>query len=248
MNRFIGMFFLMSILSMTAACGQTLENKNGESEQKELHILDVELSGPKKLDINQEGEFIAQVSLGEEKVNDADEVEFEIWLDGNKDKSEMVRAEELGEGKYAVSKKFDKEGTYTIQSHVTARDQHTMPKMTVQVGAGSPSNQSHGSTHSHEHGAVKISLKESSAIQSGTEVPLVVQINKNDKPLKGAQVRFEIWEADSKKHDWIDAAESEEEAYEGTYTFKEKGKYEIQIHVENNEGLHEHKQFQVNVK
>ena len=45
----------------------------------------------------------------------------------------MKKVKENKDGKYTLKYKFDEEGTYNITSHVTARDQHTMPNKDINI-------------------------------------------------------------------------------------------------------------------
>jgi hypothetical protein len=49
-------------------------------------------------------------------------------------------------------------------------------------------------------------------------------------------------------NDWIEAKETVEGTYEGKYVFPEPGTYYVQIHVEKEEGLHEHSKKTIEVQ
>ncbi|MEB3102602.1 FixH family protein [Ferviditalea candida] len=76
----------------------------------------------------------AWVTQGSEYVDDADEVEFEIW---NKtrpdDKHELIKGKLQGKGVYSIQKTFDAPGSYYVVSHVTARGMHNMPRKELTV-------------------------------------------------------------------------------------------------------------------
>jgi hypothetical protein len=67
------------------------------------------------------------IRQGEELVDDAGEVLFEIWRDGQ-DKHEMIQANPQGEGRYSTQIVFPNAGRYHVMYHVTARDMHSMDK------------------------------------------------------------------------------------------------------------------------
>lgn len=71
--------------------------------------------------------LLATVAQGDETVDDADEVKFEIWRDGDT-KHEEIPAKPQGKGEYAITTTFQEAGTYHVISHVTARGMHTMPE------------------------------------------------------------------------------------------------------------------------
>lgn len=74
----------------------------------------------------------ALVTQGDKKVNDADDVMFEIWKKGE-DHHQKKKGKSQGNGVYSVANTFDSSGTYVIMSHVTAHGQHTMPKKSITV-------------------------------------------------------------------------------------------------------------------
>lgn len=125
-----------SILFLTglAACSHN-NDKNTSNGQPEM--LNVELSiKPESGEVNQPITFESKVTQGHEKVKDADEVVFEIWR--SKDQNhEMIKIKHFDNGIYRLEKSFQKEGTYYIVSHVTARNMHNMPKKEFTVGAPS---------------------------------------------------------------------------------------------------------------
>ncbi|MBL3649997.1 FixH family protein [Bacillus sp. RHFS10] len=128
-------------------CGSD-ENKANTAETPE--VLDVKLTGPEKVNAGESAAYEAAVSYGDEAVTDADEVEFEVWKEGEKDASHMFKAKQE-KGLYRLETTFKEDGVYTVQSHVTAKKQHSMPTIKVQVGnADAVSNQSEDE-HSHNH-------------------------------------------------------------------------------------------------
>ncbi|WP_035346959.1 FixH family protein [Halalkalibacter hemicellulosilyticus] len=75
-----------------------------------------------------------KVTQGNENVDDAEEVEFEVWKHGKKDESDMISGEHQGDGIYEISYTFVDDGVYNVTSHVTARGMHVMPTKQVIVG------------------------------------------------------------------------------------------------------------------
>lgn len=130
-------FFLASFaLILIAACSHT---EHGEEQA----ILNVKIEAKSPIDVNKATEIACVVTYGNEKVDDADEVKFEIWKQGS-EKHEMLPAKNKGNGKYAVTKTFTEAGTYSIVAHVTARNMHNMPKTDIVVGNPSASSMEKG--------------------------------------------------------------------------------------------------------
>ncbi len=125
------------VISVLAACGNDKkEEEHNHSEHKSSdkpQALEVALNVPKEAESGEEVELSAEVTLGKEKVKDADEVMFEIVKDGDKGSSEMKKVKENKDGVYKLKYKFKDAGKYNVTSHVTARDQHTMPNKDIVI-------------------------------------------------------------------------------------------------------------------
>lgn len=237
---------LMPSLFLFAACAQ---EKNGEKPEKPA-ILEVKIEAADHIELNKETTIACVVTYGEEKVDDADEVKFEIWKHGS-EKHDMLKAKNEGSGKYSVTKTFTEPGTYSVVAHVTARNMHNMPKKDIIVGQESEQQHENAENHhndghsGHSYAGLSITLqsKEYVANQSAS---LTAQIAHDGKPLTNATVRFEVWKNNG-KHEFIDASEAQAGQYEAATTFQEKGTYSVKIHVEAKE-LHEHQLEQITVK
>jgi tetrahydromethanopterin S-methyltransferase subunit B len=132
----------LCMLILASCSGQTDKPKPNSMPQ----MLDVKLSiTPEKGVVNQPITFNAKVSQGKEKVNDADEVTFEIWrsLDPNHEKMNVKQGKD---GVCSLSKTFKQDGTYYVISHVTARGMHNMPKKEFVIGQ--PSEEETSKTNS----------------------------------------------------------------------------------------------------
>lgn len=232
-------FLFLLTLILLAACGHN-ENEQSEKGEVEVYPLEVDLQVPEQGETNQEISLKAMVTYGDEKVENANEVQFEVWKDGEKEKSEIVEAPHVGNGIYEISYTFKEDGIYFVQSHVTAKDQHNMPKK--QIIIGSKTGEEHGGhseLNNHHHGKVEMELFIDKQILVNQKTTLKANITKNDAPISNASVHFEVWKEDSHDHEWIETNEISKGFYEGSFTFKESGKYFVQIHVKKN-GLHEH--------
>lgn len=135
MKRKTGLIWLcLALILLTlSACG-----KSGNSAQHasvdSLEPIKVELHVPAEVKAGESITFEAKVTHQGQDVNDAKEVMFEFWKEG--DSAEDHRKEVVegaGEGKYVLETGFDEPGTYHVISHVTARDQHSMPEVTFTV-------------------------------------------------------------------------------------------------------------------
>ncbi|MBB3906392.1 FixH family protein [Anoxybacteroides rupiense] len=244
MKVYIRLMLAMMVVLLISACGQTKDQSADEPA-----ILDVKIDVKSPIELQKKTEIACIVTYGKEKVNDADEVKFEIWKQGN-DQHEMISAKSKGNGKYAIEKTFTEAGTYSVVAHVTARNMHNMPKTDVIVGdnAGSASeHEESGSDHSHHDDAAGVAVTlHPQMFTVNKEEPIVADIAYNGQPLTAAKVRFEIWK-DQMKHEFIDANEQGSGKYQAKTVFKEKGTFSVKVHVETNE-LHEHQVKQVIVQ
>jgi hypothetical protein len=253
LKKILLIFALISLL--LAACNnQTPEKKVGENE--ELQMIDVAIQlDPEKADPGQEVTIKAAVTQGDEKVEDADEVKFEVWKHGEED-HEMVEGKHVGEGIYSIKKTFNEEGTYYVVAHVTARGMHNMPKKEFIIGQPSKTTEEQNQTsehnhnnegHKHGYSNATIEFNKQEPFKVNEKKTLSVQVKKESQPVKGAHVSFEIWKEGESKHQYIEAKESKDGQYEAVYTFPTDGNYHVKIHVENQE-LHEHLEETVQVK
>lgn len=104
-------------------------------EETSMEIVEVEMELPENVTEQEEVTVKTLVTQGEEKVEDAKEVQFEIWnVEKGKENSVLLDAEHVGNGVYEVKHSFENKGVYRVQSHVTARDMHVMPTKQMVVG------------------------------------------------------------------------------------------------------------------
>lgn len=107
---------------------------NNKEELPEFVEVTVETE-PSTISINQEIKIMAKVTQGEEVVTDADEMQFEIWKEGQSDdEHEKIDGQlDKKEKIYYLDKTFLEPGKYYVIAHVTAREMHTMPKIEIEV-------------------------------------------------------------------------------------------------------------------
>lgn len=254
------LFMLCAILAlvMLAACGKddsdtNKKNADKEKDEDKLVELKVDLDTPEKADVDEKVHLKATVTFDGDEVKDADEVEYEIWEKGVKGDSQMHEAKNNKDGTYTLETSFDKDGDYDVQVHVTAREQHNMPKTTIVVGEGS--SEEHADHESadehHEHGKTEgfsMHFMEPENVKAKDKEDLIVHLQLDDKPLEKAKVRYEIVRGNEKKVEWPEAKEIKAGEYKANFEFAEKGTYKITVHVENDEGLHEHEEHELVVK
>ncbi len=150
MKRFLAIGSILTAL-LLGACGTNEEQKDqGATSSDEVpEILEVDLTVPETAVAGEEVTFTASVTQGEEIVEDANEVKFEV-LNLSSGEKEMIEAS-LNEDKlYTIDYTFKTNGTYDITSHVTARSMHTMPTKQISITGGeeaaSAATEEHAST------------------------------------------------------------------------------------------------------
>lgn len=129
-------FVFLLIAGCAADSDQTSEEKNDHKDmsmEEQPQMLEANIIVPEAISPKKEATLKVEVTQGDEVVDDASEVMFEIWQD-DKEKSEMIKAEHEGNGVYSITKQFEQDGIYHVQTHVTARDLHVMPTKQFVVG------------------------------------------------------------------------------------------------------------------
>ncbi len=274
MKKFTLLISLLSLL-MLAACGSSNNNENTNGNSDNIpNMVEVEIKLPEEIEPNEEVKIEALVTQGDEHVEDANEVTFEVWKQGQEADHEMLEADNDGKGVYSITKTFEEEGFYYVVAHTTARDMHVMPRVEVTVGNPDPSkheeddhNHKHGEeghshdhethektdhddhhSHGHEHeNTLHMTLQHAKTVKANQETTLSTELKQEETPFTGANVRFEIWHEDSEKHEFIDAEEKSDGLYEAKATMNESGLHYVQIHVEKDE-LHEHQMEELEVQ
>ncbi|MGG1479695.1 FixH family protein [Bacillus smithii] len=134
MRKWLLLIFIVVFGLVATACSGNGKEKTEKSEVSSTPIpLDVSIRLPKAIQPNQEVKVEAVVTQGREKVDDADEVKFEIWKKGQAN-HKMLTGKHEKDGIYSVQTTFAEKGAYYVVSHVTARGIHNMPQKEFWVG------------------------------------------------------------------------------------------------------------------
>lgn len=119
---------------MLTGCGAEEESHTNHEETTFQEIV-VQIQTAEQLPVGEEVVLSAKVSQGEEAVDDADKVEFEVWESGLRDEGKMIEGKLTKDGVYEANHTFDHDGVYYMYAHTTARGLHTMPKQKLTVGS-----------------------------------------------------------------------------------------------------------------
>ncbi|MHA7138805.1 FixH family protein [Rossellomorea arthrocnemi] len=125
----LGIGLLIGVLS---AC--TGNSTSSESESEISQLVEVDITLPEKISPEEESNLKVKVTQAGESVEDADDIQFEVWKMNDNEESEMIKATHEKDGVYSIRKTFNEAGIYYVQTHVTARDMHVMPKKQFLVG------------------------------------------------------------------------------------------------------------------
>lgn len=134
MKKIMGIFMLFGLLVL-AACGEEDDTTDAGTN---INPIETSFNSAETAESGDEMTLSVTVVQGQELVEDADEVVFEVWQSGHRDKSEMIQAKHTEDGVYEAETSFDEEGLYFAQAHTTARRLHAMPKQEITVGNPAP--------------------------------------------------------------------------------------------------------------
>lgn len=255
-------FTFLLLLVVLFGCSKDNNESQQDVSSPALDFIEVTIQTPEKININEAINIQALVTQGNDKVDDADEVKFELWEVGH-DEHEELEAHNDGNGLYSMEKTFKENGQYIVVAHVTARSMHSMPKKEFTVGNPEEAeateehsheaepetehNSAHEGDHGHHESSLEIEFNQDNNFTVNQEVNLKTTLKHENAPLVGAKVRFEIIPGDESKKEWVDAKEDAAGVYSAPTTFKGTGEYHVQIHV-NKADIHEHKIVMFEVK
>lgn len=244
MKKFVGLSLFLCTLIILTAC-----NKDEVIEDTGAPVpIAVDLSVTEKVAVNETVIMEAIVTQGDEKVEDAYEVTYEVWEEGKKSESEMIESTNEKNGLYSAETSFDHDGVFNVQVHVTARDMHMMPKAVVTVGEGAVEN-AEADEEETDHGTTdgfSMHFMQPENTKLNDEIELMVHLQMDGHPFENARVRYEIWTDNTPdNHIWIDTEELVPGEYTAKYSFKTAESFHVQIHVEDKEGLHEHEEYEI---
>ncbi|MCM3612388.1 FixH family protein [Planococcus sp. MERTA32b] len=126
---------VLAAVLLLAACG---EEEDTSGAGMNVNPIETTFNSPGTAEPGSEMTLSVTVVQGEELVEDADEVVYEVWESGYRSDSQMLTAEHIGDGVYEAETVFEEEGLYFAQAHTTARRLHVMPKLEITVGNPDP--------------------------------------------------------------------------------------------------------------
>ncbi|TES56385.1 hypothetical protein E2L07_05375 [Halalkalibacterium halodurans] len=125
-------FLSLALLMILSAC--STEEKTSDCSNT---LVPIEIDSGYNLsepESNEKVTFSTTITHEGLPVENANQVEFEIWEHGNQEYHHLLKAEKVEPGVYQLDWTFEEEGVYYIYYHVTACDMHRMEKEMVVVG------------------------------------------------------------------------------------------------------------------
>lgn len=153
MMKKITMLSVLSILTIfvLAACGNNNDEAANNNNDEELPMIDVDYQLPETAEAGETVELVAVVTYEGEPVEDATQMDFEVWEKGDQDNSEMLEGEHAGDGKYVASYTFEDDGIFESYAHTTAEGIHAMPKLEITIGEGGDYDHVEEDNNDEEH-------------------------------------------------------------------------------------------------
>lgn len=246
MKRFAKLIMSTAIIVALAGCGQDEVPTDAALPEP----IEVDLTVPEQGNSKEPVTISTHVTQDGENVEDASEVEYEIWEEGKKEDSILVETSNDKEGIYSADTTFETDGLYHVQVHVTARDMHIMPEKTIQIGEAVHHPDEHASAQHGEHGDVvkglSLHFMQPKEAAAATDTELTTHAQIDGAAIEGAQVRYEVVGA-NKETTWVDTEESIPGEYTANHQFSEAGSYQVIVHIKN-EHIHEHEEHMIEVK
>lgn len=238
---------LIALTTSTALVACNNNDSTNDSKKKETP-LKATLTVPETAKTGEKVELKVAVTKDSKAVTDAKDVAFEI-KNGKTNLDKMVTAK-LMDDSYVATYKAKDAGKYEITAHVSAKDGgHVMPNTEMAV-ENAPTKSEHAdqntsaesATEEHEdHHDVAITYNHKHSVTKDSEVTLNVSLKHDGKALTGASVHYQVLpQFNDGKPTWITLKETSKGTYEAKYTFNQAGKYQLKLHVENDDGLHSH--------
>jgi hypothetical protein len=110
------LLFISVTVFVLSGCGNGNTNHQAENREELPTMIEVNLSvNPENPESNEEVTLQAVVTQGDERVDDANEVAFEVWKDGEEDHQKFEGSHQ-GEGVYSITKTFEEAGVYYVLS------------------------------------------------------------------------------------------------------------------------------------
>ena len=123
---------LLAVPVLLVGCNEAVDTNEAGSAMPQP--VEVTILTEEKQPVGEKVKLSAQVNQGEDFVDDAEEVKFEVWESGLREDGVMLDGVLTKDGTYEVDFTFDHDGVFYMFAHTTARGMHIMPKKKIIVG------------------------------------------------------------------------------------------------------------------
>lgn len=249
--------YLLSLLCLLAAISAACGHNHQEAVLPSADPVAADFAiSPQEPAAGEAVTFSVKVTQNGEPVNDAKEVKFEWWKDGQ-EQHVTIPAALQKDGVYTAQQTIDEAGSYFVYYHVTARDFHNMQKVAFTVSgqsasASSPAN-GHGTGKTVEGAGeaadqgVDFHFMPAAPILAGQPAALMVHLMKDNASFTGAAVRLEIRQGSEETHTYVDAREDQPGQYSAKVTLPAAGRYTVNVRVEKGD-IHSYKSYPLDVQ
>lgn len=137
MKKWLAGLLMFSLIGTLAACSEDNNTAENDLNEDELDMLEVDFDVPEEAEAGDTVSLEATVTYGDEPVEDASDMDFEVYEIGEKENSDMIEGEGGEDGTYTADYTFEDDGVYEMYAHTTAEGMHTMPKEQIIIGDAS---------------------------------------------------------------------------------------------------------------
>ncbi|MBO2536836.1 FixH family protein [Rummeliibacillus suwonensis] len=250
MKKIVVLLIALATSTALVACNNHNDH-SANGTKKETQPVKATLIAPEEAKIGDKIELKITLTQNSKTITSAKDVAFEI-KNNDTDTDQMITAR-LKNHSYVASYEVKNIGKYKITAHVSTKSgEHIMPNTAMTV-ADSSTNSEHAerkdhkatteaATEEHEHHHdVTITYNHQRTATKDKEMTFNVSLKYDGKALSSANIRYQVLpQFDGGHPTWITLKEASKGTYEGKHTFTHAGKYQLKLHVENNEGLHAH--------
>ena len=125
--------FSIVALFMIASCAIG-QNQSIQYQEDTFDTLEADLNAPSETALHEPVTISVRVTLGEEPFTDVENVDFEIWRNGERDSGTTVAAQKADSGVYTLDTSFEEDGIYHIQAYVEADEEHLTSSKRIIAG------------------------------------------------------------------------------------------------------------------
>ncbi|EZH64577.1 hypothetical protein DH09_18780 [Bacillaceae bacterium JMAK1] len=133
---------LVAVASCAILFGCSNEEVDNSATNEMMEIVEVDVLFDHEFEETGNHELTVRISQGDEAIENAQHVDFEIWKADERADGDIVSASHAEDGVYEIKYTFNESGAYFVQTHVTAKGYHVMPLKGILIGDYTKQDQS----------------------------------------------------------------------------------------------------------